>query len=233
MATLDQQQILANAATNAGIITSAVTGPYIAAGVMGKLGTGYVGSGVTGSLTGMAGTAGADGAADLLAPGTGASRYFDDPMDALNTYGGAALWGGAFGVGARGLGSAGNSIGNGQQAVLNRWRSMLAGQQPCPAVPRYASQVTVGRYLAGEAPLQVQPGVRNLTGYKIETSGAAPRVQPWTASYDQYGRLIGRTDFNAANPAVGIPDTHYHTYQWGTGMNPLETGSHLPGEYQQ
>jgi len=35
------------------------------------------------------------------------------------------------------------------------------------------------------------------------------RVEPWTAHYDEYGRLIGRTDYNAGNLAEGIPDTHY------------------------
>lgn len=53
------------------------------------------------------------------------------------------------------------------------------------------------------------------------------RVQPWKAYYDEYGRI----DYNAANKAAGIPDTHYHTYEWGPGKTPLETGSHIEGEY--
>jgi len=57
------------------------------------------------------------------------------------------------------------------------------------------------------------------------------RWEPWKAFYDQFGRLIGRTDYNAGNVAAGIPDIHYHTYQWGPGMTPLETESHIPGEF--
>lgn len=45
------------------------------------------------------------------------------------------------------------------------------------------------------------------------------QAQPWKAYYDEYGRLIGRTDYNAENKAVGIPDTHYHTYEWGPGKH--------------
>ena len=60
------------------------------------------------------------------------------------------------------------------------------------------------------------------------------RVQPWKAYYDKYGRLVlvGRTDYNAGNKTAGIPDTHYHTYEWGPGKNPYESGSHIKGEYK-
>lgn len=88
-----------------------------------------------------------------------------------------------------------------------------------------------GRYLTADAPKQVStPGTRVLQGQHVNDLG---RVEPWTAHYDEYGRLIGRTDFNAGNRAAGIPDTHFHTYEWGRGKNPLETGKHLPGEFQQ
>ncbi|MCP4344039.1 MAG: hypothetical protein GY795_00755 [Desulfobacterales bacterium] len=67
-----------------------------------------------------------------------------------------------------------------------------------------------------------------LEGQYIDDLG---RVQPWKAYYDEYGRLIARTDFNAGNRASGIPDIHHHTYEWGPGKTPLETNSHVPGEY--
>ena len=95
-----------------------------------------------------------------------------------------------------------------------------------PVAPRPATGV--GQLVAGKAPNQVQPGIRVLEGQYVNDLG---QVQPWRAHYDQFGRLIARTDFNAGNAAAGIPDVHHHTYQWGPGMNPLETGSHIPGEY--
>lgn len=48
---------------------------------------------------------------------------------------------------------------------------------------------------------------------------------------DEYGRLIARTDYNAPNPAAGIPSTHYHIYNWTQG-SPYEDPNHYPGEYQ-
>lgn len=45
--------------------------------------------------------------------------------------------------------------------------------------------------------------------------------------YDNYGRLIARTDYNAGNVAQGIPDTHYHLYEWGPGKTLCEFGSHI------
>jgi YD repeat-containing protein len=88
--------------------------------------------------------------------------------------------------------------------------------------------VNPGKYLANKAPKQVTPGIKELTGQYIDDLG---KVQPWKAHYDQYGRLIGRTDFNAGNITQGIPDIHYHLYEWGAGKTPLEIGSHIPGEF--
>ncbi|HEY6250922.1 MAG TPA: hypothetical protein VI685_13260, partial [Candidatus Angelobacter sp.] len=85
-----------------------------------------------------------------------------------------------------------------------------------------------GLYLAGKAPYQVTPGTTQLEGQYMNDLG---RIEPWTAYYDQYGRLIARTDYNAGDAAQGIPSVHYHTYEWGPGKTPLETGSHIPGEY--
>jgi hypothetical protein len=86
-----------------------------------------------------------------------------------------------------------------------------------------------GSYLTAKAPYQVTPGTRVLNGQYVNDLG---RVEPWTAHYDQFGRLTARTDFNAGNNAAGIPDIHYHTYEWGPGKTPSPTGDHLPGEYQ-
>jgi len=58
------------------------------------------------------------------------------------------------------------------------------------------------------------------------------RVQPWTAYYDEYGRLLARTDYNAGNIAAGILDTHYHVYEWGPGKLPLEIESHVEGIFK-
>jgi YD repeat-containing protein len=86
-----------------------------------------------------------------------------------------------------------------------------------------------GDYLAKKAPMQVAPGTKVLEGQYVDDRG---KVQPWKAHYDDYGRLVGRTDYNAGNRAAGIPDTHYHTYDWTTrGAAGQETGSHIPGEY--
>lgn len=59
-----------------------------------------------------------------------------------------------------------------------------------------------------KAPMQVTPGTRVLEGQYINDQN---KVQPWTAYYDEYGRLTGRADYNAGNKTAGIPDTHYHT----------------------
>lgn len=85
-----------------------------------------------------------------------------------------------------------------------------------------------GEYLAGDAPYQVPPGVRTLEGVHTTNSGTA---QPWVAYYDEYGRLIARTDYNAPNPSAGIPSTHYHLYNWTDGT-PYRNPNHYPGEYQ-
>jgi hypothetical protein len=82
--------------------------------------------------------------------------------------------------------------------------------------------------IGSKAPHQVTPGIRELEGHYIDDLG---RSQPWRAHFDEFGRLIGRTDYNAGNRAAGIPDIHHHRYSWGRGMNPMETGSHLMREF--
>ena len=86
-----------------------------------------------------------------------------------------------------------------------------------------------GNYLAGKAPKQVTPGTKVLEGQYVDDLG---RVQPWKAHYDDYGRQIGRTDYNAGNKAAAIPDTHHHTYDYN-GQYPkgVESGAHIDGEF--
>lgn len=60
------------------------------------------------------------------------------------------------------------------------------------------------RVFSTKAPTQVTPGVTKLAGQHIDDLG---RVQPWKASYDNFGRLIERTDWNAANSAFNINAT--------------------------
>jgi RHS repeat-associated protein len=87
--------------------------------------------------------------------------------------------------------------------------------------------VNVGEYLGTKAPKQVAPGIRRLEGQYLHDG----RVESWVAHYDEYGRSIARTDFNAGNPAHGIPDTHYHLFDWITKGNHGTDLGHFPGEY--
>ncbi len=87
-----------------------------------------------------------------------------------------------------------------------------------------------GDYLAKKAPKQVEPGTRVLDGQYVNDRG---RTEPWRAHYDEYGRMVGRTDYNAGNAAQGIPDIHHHEYDWTRpGAAGQETVSHAPGEYR-
>ena len=80
-----------------------------------------------------------------------------------------------------------------------------------------------------KAPKQVTPGTKTTEGQHINDQG---RVEPWKAAYDKYGRLKGRTDYNAGNKSKGIDDVHHHTYEYGPGNNGRESGSHISGEYK-
>jgi hypothetical protein len=107
--------------------------------------------------------------------------------------------------------------------------SSVAGRAACGAAEGAGAAETFGEYLAGKAPKQVTPGTTTLEGQYVNDLG---RVEPWTAHYDQYGRLVGRTDYNAGNMSQGIPDTHFHVYDWSTrGAAGQEVMSHVPGEY--
>ncbi len=117
---------------------------------------------------------------------------------------------------------------------------MLAGTSAGALIPGRGTQgntgegqggntgTSYGEYLTGKAPTQVSPGIRYLEGQYINDLG---EIQPWKAYYDEFGRLIARTDYNAGNIAQKIPDVHYHLYEWGAGKTPYEYGSHIEGEY--
>jgi RHS repeat-associated protein len=107
------------------------------------------------------------------------------------------------GVGAR----VGGGLGGGTSGIKSTMRNVLvdeSGSMP-GRVP--------GDYLVGKAPTQVTPGTRTLRGQYQNDLG---RIEPWEAHYDQYGRLIGRTDMNAGNKAAGIPDVHHMVREYSS-----------------
>ena len=126
-------------------------------------------------------------------------------------------------------GANGVAYGLGQGTTIVAETAVVAyGSEMAAKIGTYESvNNAVGEYLAGKAPKQVTPGTYQLSGQYMSGN----RVQPWTAYYDQYGRLIARTDYNAGNTVAGIPDTHYHLYTYGSGLNGYECGSHIPGEF--
>ena len=93
-----------------------------------------------------------------------------------------------------------------------------------------------GAYLVGhgfKASNQVTPGIRRLRGEYINDIGhGITRVEPWEAHYDEFGRVIARTDFNAGNKAAGIPDVHHINFSWGPGCTPCVVANHIPGPYR-
>ena len=74
----------------------------------------------------------------------------------------------------------------------------------------------------GKAPWQTTPGTNTLEGQYVND---IKQVQPWRAHYDQFGRQIGRTDYNTGNPA-----THFHTYGYNNGIR-FPILDHVPGEF--
>jgi hypothetical protein len=90
-----------------------------------------------------------------------------------------------------------------------------------------ACPTNIGAF-ATKAPQLVNPGVRVLEGHYIDDIG---RIQPWRAHYDEFGRMIARTDYNAGNLAQRIPDVHYHTFEWVRGAQGREILSHVAGEF--
>jgi hypothetical protein len=96
----------------------------------------------------------------------------------------------------------------------------------CPSGP---GDIQPGSYLAGKAPKVVTPGTRSRTGQYVNDLG---RVEPWVAHYDEFGRLIACTDYNAGNIAQGIPAVHFHVFEYNSEF-PFgrEIISHAPREY--
>ncbi len=86
-----------------------------------------------------------------------------------------------------------------------------------------------GEYLAKDAIEHVTPGIRALEG--VHLNGATGRVEPWKAYYDEYGRIIGRTDYNAGNKAAGIPSIHHHLYEYSNTIIHRIKG-HPAGEFR-
>ena len=107
---------------------------------------------------------------------------------------------------------------SGREIDISRWNSNENGAW------------SYNQGLGIKAPKHVTPGTRYLEGQYINIKG---QVQPWKAYYNQWGQLIARTDYNAANQSTNppIPKIHYHLYGWRPGMEGAEIGSHIPGEY--
>ena len=93
-------------------------------------------------------------------------------------------------------------------------------------------------YFTKDAPDMVIPGTKELEGIHLHHNGltGVDEIQPWKAYYDDYGRIMARTDYNAGNKAAGIPNIHYHLYEWGKGFGdwkkPHEYAGHLEGEFR-
>ncbi len=86
----------------------------------------------------------------------------------------------------------------------------------------------ISKLLCNKAPDYVTPGIGKLEGQYMNDFG---RIEPWTAYYDEYGRNIARTDYNAGNAKENIPDVHYHLYEWIPGKQHHEYAAHVAGEY--
>lgn len=97
------------------------------------------------------------------------------------------------------------------------------------AIPATKAPMIPGEYLiTGKAPNLGAP-FEVKGGIYANSRGV---IQPWTAHYDAFGRNIARTDYNAGNKADGIPDIHYHTYEWRRGVDHGLVLDHIPGEYK-
>ena len=81
-----------------------------------------------------------------------------------------------------------------------------------------------------DSPLKgrIAPGTNVLKG--IHYNKGLKRDEPWVAYYDEFGRLLARTDYNAGNIVENIDDIHFHIYQHINGSN-QEVLKHVVGEY--
>jgi hypothetical protein len=82
----------------------------------------------------------------------------------------------------------------------------------------------------GAAPNQVTPGIREQNGVYFSPNRTQP--ERWRATYDQYGRQIGRTDYTNQPDPMTHADPHYHLRIYGPGYGPkgFESGP-FPGEH--
>lgn len=88
-------------------------------------------------------------------------------------------------------------------------------------------------FSSNNAPTQTTPGVRHLSGIHINDLGM---VEPYEAYYDEYGRIVGRTDITFGNEPQGIEPTHTHIYSYnefsqGFSNGAMPFGDHIPGEF--
>jgi RHS repeat-associated protein len=83
----------------------------------------------------------------------------------------------------------------------------------------------------GKAPRQVTPGVRHLTGEYDPPTRSAP--EPYSAHYDEYGRLIERTDYTDQPDPDTHTNPHHHITTYGPGTGAGEETGPLPGPAPQ
>ena len=83
---------------------------------------------------------------------------------------------------------------SGRKIDISRWHSSENGAWGNTNGQEYG--------LGVKAPKYVKPGISYLEGQYINEKG---QVQPWKAYYDQWGQLIARTDYNAANQSTNPP----------------------------
>ncbi|SFX63786.1 hemagglutinin repeat-containing protein [Marinospirillum alkaliphilum] len=124
----------------------------------------------------------------------------------------------------------GTAAGGGTGAILNRALGALAAPHGSSGRSATNAGTFPDSIFSSKAPKLTAPGTRILEGQHINDRG---RVEPWRAHYDDYGRQIGRSDYNAGNMAQDIPSTHYHTREYSAEF-PMgrSTGDHIPGEYK-
>jgi hypothetical protein len=83
------------------------------------------------------------------------------------------------------------------------------------------------KFFTKDAPMESIPGDVKF-GTHVNGKG---REEPWIAFYDELGRLLGRTDYNAGNKTDGTPDTHYHLYEFING-SVMPIAKHVAGEFR-
>ncbi|RFA31089.1 hypothetical protein CAL65_22585 [Alkalilimnicola ehrlichii] len=158
-------------------------------------------------------------------------RQVDDLVDAgLQQLGQLGQWG-------RGKGGNGRTDqGNPSQGELSDSGSGPQGQGAAPSAGGGAGDVLKegtfpDELFSKKAPKYIAPGTKTLEGQYINDRG---RVEPWKAHYDDYGRQVGRTDYNAGNRAAEIPDTHYTRYEYDAKYpDGRQVDNHSPGEFPE